>query len=641
MTKFRQQHPIKGVIGLRLKLNSLNIVLIALISAFISTFFALKFEEQIKKAVQNKTDSISKITAWNFGQALYFKDNKGLDDAILSTKIVKEVKYVVVVDDSGNVVRALNIEEAEKNLYIKTKSSSEINYSDSLYKIFVPVPFRDLTIGKLFIGYSLVDYHEEIFKARLTTTALGLVVFFAGVLIVIFITNRIMKPFMSVLSHAQAIYEGDLKQRIQVRSKDEVASLADYLNSLAEKLEKAYHRIEKVNIEEQAKSKGRIRELALEINQRKITEVALRKSEERFRLMFELAPVGMVILSPKYIILDVNNSFCDTVGYSAEELIQKSYESITHPDDWGFESSRYYQIANQSISDANFEKRFIRKDTKIINAIVESVVIKDEKGVPVNYILQAIDITEQKKAQRELIAAKERAEESDRLKTAFLAQMSHEIRTPLNVILTSTSILEEELKDSSDDGDDSIMLSVNSAGKRLLRTIDLILNMSSIQSGSYKAEYEPVELNKELFRLITEFKSISGEKNIDLMFTSQVKDASVLADRYTVNQIFQNLIDNALKYTHKGKVEVSIHRNAEKKICVEIKDTGIGISPEYQKNLFQTFSQEDQGHIRKFEGNGLGLALVKKYVELNNAEISFTSEKGNGSSFVVTFDPGY
>jgi signal transduction histidine kinase len=305
------------------------------------------------------------------------------------------------------------------------------------------------------------------------------------------------------------------------------------------------------------------------------------------------------------------------------------------------ESSRYTQMINQLFNNTNFEKRFIKQDNKIINAIVESVLISDDKGNPINFIIQAIDITEQKKAQSELIAAKERAEESDRLKTAFLAQMSHEIRTPLNVILTSTSIIEEEMSSKPGSEDDTLMSSINSAGKRLLRTIDLILNMSSIQSGSYKAEYEPIELNKEIFRLVNEFKRLTGEKKIDLLFSSQVKDASVLADRYTVNQIFQNLVDNAIKYTQQGKVEINIHRNGEKKICVEVKDSGIGISKEYQKNLFQTFSQEDQGHIRKFEGNGLGLALVKKYVELNNAEISFTSEKGSGSVFIVTFDAGY
>lgn len=641
MAFFRRQHPIKGIIGFRTKLNALSIVLIALISAFISTFFALKFEEQIRRAVQNKTESISRITAWSFGQALHFQDESGLNDVIESTKLVKEIEYLVLVNDSGNVVRASNLKSAEDNLYIQTKGSTEIDYNKSFFKIIVPVPFRDLNIGNLYIGYSLESYHEEILKARITTTVFGLIVFFVGLVIIIIISNRITKPLMNMLNSAQLISEGELKHRIQLKTKDEISSLADYFNSLAEKLEKAYHRIEKVNQEEQAKSKGRIRELALEINQRKISEAALRKSEERFRLMFELAPVGMVILSPKNIIIDVNKAFCNTVGYSSEELIHKSYESISHHDDWGLESSRYSQMINQLFNNTYFEKRFIRQDSKIINAIVESVLISDDKGNPINFIIQVIDITEQKKAQTELIAAKERAEESDRLKTAFLAQMSHEIRTPLNVILTSTSIIEEEMSSKLGSDDDELMSSINSAGKRLLRTIDLILNMSSIQSGSYKAEYEPIELNKEIFRLVNEFKRLTGEKKIDLLFSSQVKEASVLADRYTVNQIFQNLVDNAIKYTHQGKVEINIHRNGEKKICVAVKDSGIGISTEYQKNLFQTFSQEDQGHIRKFEGNGLGLALVKKYVELNNAEISFTSEKGVGSVFTVTFDAGY
>lgn len=641
MAFFRRNHPIKGLIGFRTKLNALSIILIALISASISIFFTNKYEEQIRRAFQNKSESISKITAWGFGQGIYFNDEKGLDDVIESTKIVNEILYLVVLNDSGNVIRGSNIEAAEENLYIRSKYAPDINYDVMLYKLMVPVAYRDLELGKLYIGFSLEQYHNDIYDARLTTTVIGIIVFIIGLLIVVFISNRITKPLMCMLDTAQIISEGELKQRIQLRTKDELSSLADYFNTLAEKLEKAYHRIEKVNLEEQAKSRSRIRELALEINQRKISELALRKSEERFRLMFELAPVGMVILSPKNIILEVNKSFCNTVGYEPEELINKSYESFSHPEDWPLESSRHDQMINNTISDANFEKRFIKKDTKIINAIVESVLTKDEKGSPVNFIIQVIDVTQQKKAQRELIAAKEQAEESDRLKTAFLAQMSHEIRTPLNVILTSTSLIEEELSHLPDTDEDNLMLSINSAGQRLLRTIDLILNMSSIQSGSYKAEYEPVELNKELFRLINEFKSISSEKNIDLLFSSQVKEAPILADKYTVIQIFQNLVDNAIKYTHQGKVEINVYRDPGKKICVEVKDTGIGISKEYQKNLFQTFSQEDQGHIRKFEGNGLGLALVKKYVELNNAEISFTSEKGNGSTFTVLFDPGY
>lgn len=116
MAFFRRQRPIKGIIGFRTKLNALSIVLIALISAFISTFFALKYEDQIRRAVQNKTESISRITAWSFGQALHFNDQTGLDDVIESTKQVKEIDYLVLMNDSGIVVRASNINSDRKSV---------------------------------------------------------------------------------------------------------------------------------------------------------------------------------------------------------------------------------------------------------------------------------------------------------------------------------------------------------------------------------------------------------------------------------------------------------------------------------------------------------------------------------------------
>ncbi|MDX9711610.1 MAG: ATP-binding protein [Ignavibacteriaceae bacterium] len=123
-----------------------------------------------------------------------------------------------------------------------------------------------------------------------------------------------------------------------------------------------------------------------------------------------------------------------------------------------------------------------------------------------------------------------------------------------------------------------------------------------------------------------------------MKFTHSIDNSFIVADRYTINQIFQNLINNAIKYTLKGYVEVFVRNENTNKIRVEIRDSGIGMSEEYRKKLFTPFSQEDVGYKREFEGNGLGLALVKKYVELNKAEIDVESEKSIGSVFSVTFD---
>src|SRR5690606_32559859 len=134
--------------------------------------------------------------------------------------------------------------------------------------------------------------------------------------------------------------------------------------------------------------------------------------------------------------------------------------------------------------------------------------------------------------------------------SAFLAQMSHEIRTPLNVILTSVPLLVEEI-DNGDEELKIILNSVKSAGKRLQRTIDMILNMSSVQSGNYKADYENFDLVAELGNMVNEFRSLAEDRGLQIRLLKHCDDVNITADKYTVNQIFQNLINNAIKYTPK------------------------------------------------------------------------------------------
>jgi len=134
-----------------------------------------------------------------------------------------------------------------------------------------------------------------------------------------------------------------------------------------------------------------------------------------------------------------------------------------------------------------------------------------------------------------------------------------------------------------------------------------------------------------------EFQSLAKEKNISFVLTKKTDDAFVYADEYSVIQIFSNLVDNAIKFTQEGFVKINVGRNLSGKLVVEVKDSGIGISKEYLPKLFTQFSQEEHGYTRKFEGNGLGLALVKKYCDLNKIEITVQSEKGKGTTFTLTF----
>ena len=236
-----------------------------------------------------------------------------------------------------------------------------------------------------------------------------------------------------------------------------------------------------------------------------------------------------------------------------------------------------------------------------------------------------------------MLKAIESAEKANRLKTEFLAQMSHEIRTPINTILSFASLLKEDLADRISDELKPSFSVMDNAGRRIIRTIDLILNMSEIQTGSYDPYFTDFNLDDAIENIYLELLLIAKNKGINLILNVQTDEMMIHGDNYTVSQIINNLVDNSIKYTLKGQVEIIVRRNDANELIVEIKDSGIGISKDYLPYLFTAFSQEESGYTRKFEGNGLGLALVKSYCEINNASIEVESEKNVGTTFRVIF----
>ncbi|MCU7490340.1 MAG: PAS domain S-box protein [Ignavibacteria bacterium] len=252
----------------------------------------------------------------------------------------------------------------------------------------------------------------------------------------------------------------------------------------------------------------------------------------------------------------------------------------------------------------------------------------------------AIGVEEKRKrAEEELILAKEAAEKADRLKSDFLAQMSHEIRTPINTILSFTSLLRSEFEEKLPDEMGQVFKIIDSGGRRLTRTIDMILSMSQLQSGSYEMNPRKLNLRSDILdSLFKEFENQAKMKDLEFLLSGDFSnnDEIITGDPYSLTQMFQNLIDNAIKYTQKGGVEISLMNEHPDVTSVIIEDTGIGISEDYLPKIFSPFSQEETGYTRRFEGNGLGLALVKKYADLNSASVKVESQKGKGTKVTVT-----
>jgi signal transduction histidine kinase len=166
----------------------------------------------------------------------------------------------------------------------------------------------------------------------------------------------------------------------------------------------------------------------------------------------------------------------------------------------------------------------------------------------------------------------------------------------------------------------------------------MILNLAAIQKGIIDVTLDAVDIRRILITLSREFEFQTREKKLDLKLKLPDEPVLILGDDYLVTEIFQNLLNNALKYTIKGRIEIDVGVLQNNKVKVDIKDTGIGISEKYLPKLFLPFSQEETGYTRKFEGNGLGLALVKNYLDLLNAEIKVESEKDRGTTFSIIFN---
>ncbi|MBU1096699.1 MAG: hypothetical protein KKB34_09490 [Bacteroidetes bacterium] len=270
---------------------------------------------------------------------------------------------------------------------------------------------------------------------------------------------------------------------------------------------------------------------------------------------------------------------------------------------------------------------YIRGLTWVLGIFVLFVIVVIFKK---NLRTKQIELEKQKEISEKLIRV-------DKLKDNFLAQISHEIRTPINSILSYSSLVEEEVQEHVSEELKFSFDSIRNAGQRIIRTVDLILNFSEVQSGMYMYNESVFDFVEEVLEPIhSEFILLAKKKGIVLNVKTNNSNTRIRGDQYSITQIMANLVENAMKYTFDGYVEINIDEK-NGKLCVDVNDTGVGISQEFLPSLFNPFTQETEGYTRKFEGNGLGLALVKKYCELNNVQITVQSEKNKGTTFTLEF----
>ena len=272
---------------------------------------------------------------------------------------------------------------------------------------------------------------------------------------------------------------------------------------------------------------------------------------------------------------------------------------------------------------------------KQIWLLVSKVPIRDKDGSIIGMVGISTDITDRKKVEEELTRAKELAEDSDHLKTAFLNNISHEIRTPLNAILGFTGLLNEPgLNETTQKNYIDIIIR---SSNQLLMIITDIINIATIEAGQVKVHFSEVDVNSVVHILYEQHKAKALSKKISLDFSTPLSGdkAIVVTDHTKFIEILSNLISNAIKFTDRGHVSYG-YELTDSMLNFYVEDTGIGINPDYQKVIFDRFQQAESSISKRYGGTGLGLSISKAYVEVLGGKLWLKSQPGKGSTFYFT-----
>ncbi|MBF0413070.1 MAG: response regulator, partial [Desulfamplus sp.] len=377
-----------------------------------------------------------------------------------------------------------------------------------------------------------------------------------------------------------------------------------------------------------------------DITEREHAQNALKENEEKFRSLVENLSEALFLTDTNGFIIYISPIIENIIGFKPDEIIGKHLSEFIYHEDLPMILDKFQKMLLGQKTEPSEIRSFHKSGSLIWIRTSSSRYFK--KGVIAGLQGVVADITMRKKAEQEIIKAKELAETANRAKSDFLSNMSHEIRTPMNAIIGLSNLaLKTELNPKQRDYINKVYLSA----QNLLGIINDILDFSKIEAGKLNMESVDFDLNDVLNNLGSLVILKAHEKGLELLFAIDSDVPTALkGDPLRLGQILLNLVNNAVKFTEKGEITLSInlieHNKHSAFIRFAVTDTGIGLTKEQQGKLFQSFQQADTSTTRKYGGTGLGLTISKKLCEMMGGEIGIESEESKGSTFWFTAEFG-
>lgn len=395
---------------------------------------------------------------------------------------------------------------------------------------------------------------------------------------------------------------------------------------------------------------ARIIVLSRDITSRKQAELALQESEQSFRLFFEAGLVGMAIQDAERRWVGFNERLCQMLGYAPELLRQKTLGELTHPDDRAEFRLMFEAMEGGDLDGSTLDMRFERQGGGLLEARVVIRCLRDAQGRPQRFFVVVEDMTGRNAAERELerhrdrledvvqersrelVVARDEAQEASRAKSELLSRMSHELRTPMNAIMGFSQLLEldRDLGPSSR----RFVSEILRAGKHLLDLINDVLDLAQVESGRLTLALEPLALDELLTDVVTLMQPLADRRGVSLRL-APAADFLALADRTRLKQVLVNLVSNAIKYNRNdGTVDLRVATVGDGTLRITVCDSGPGIAADQQPKLFEPFNRLG-AEFGGVEGTGIGLSICQRLAELMHGRIGVDSVPGQGSEFWV------
>ncbi len=541
------------------------------------------------------------------------KNNKEEAKSILENlKFVKMVKDVRLYNAEKEIISIYsNYGDFEFFLFDFSREGLQ-QISDDYILVSEPIFENNKIIAYIHLTYSTINLNNKIKIHLETFIVIAFFMILLSLILSLWSQSFIIKPILQLTKFTKKISNiSDYSSfRLKEYHNNEFSVLYSSFNKMLNKLEERR-------------------------NKYLSAERFLKQSKEQFEKITSFANDTIFMINKNADIVFWNKAAEKLFGYKKEEVMEKKFYIL-------LSKKKHKLVLEKTFSNLEKIKRkkknynniefFLQKknfEKIIVSASITTTYINGDW----NLIVILRDITEQKKFEINLRKAKKKAEESDKLKSFFLANISHEIRTPMNAIIGFSDIL--AMPNFPEKDRKTYISYLKESTNTLLQLIDNIMDLSKMEAGQIKLKKEKFIISsilKEEMNLLKIKKEIEN-KNIEFKINNNIEDFAIFSDKERIRQVIKNLLNNAFKFTERGKIEISFFINDENYLQFSVKDTGIGIKKEYKNIIFIRFRKVEENVFQNYQGAGLGLTISKKIIELLDGRIWFTSEINKGSTF--------